>query len=434
MKVGRNDPCLCGSGRKYKKCCLSSGEAVAPGHFGEPSAIFPRAEINAPFEAAFESEPDPIFPFAPEDGPLHAWALILAKRMPGAEPSPEETRNARALASPIDVIDTIVGIHAARMLEWEGLGQAYELLAVILMETLERRSAVGIQAAGIEGGRDPLDDVAAMIEHEITERGAPRKARDIFRSLRRRVRLAPTSRAGGDADLDRVLALIQGLREKTVDRGCTEEEALAAAEKVAELLDRYGLSLSEVDLKGQACEGFGVDTGRKRFGPMDSCIPAVAMFCDCRAWSEKTDGGEIRYLFFGLPADVAGARYLYEMVESAFVTETERFRRGELYADHHSRQRRSATTSFQTGFADGIATKIRNLHEARQVAMVTSTGRDLVPLKAAVIDDEMEKLGLDLKARNAGRGKRVLSDAYLAGHAAGARFEWRPGIEERVGN
>jgi uncharacterized protein YecA (UPF0149 family) len=22
VKVGRNDPCPCGSGRKYKKCCL----------------------------------------------------------------------------------------------------------------------------------------------------------------------------------------------------------------------------------------------------------------------------------------------------------------------------------------------------------------------------------------------------------------------------
>ena len=26
-KMGRNDPCLCGSGKKYKKCCL--GVAVA---------------------------------------------------------------------------------------------------------------------------------------------------------------------------------------------------------------------------------------------------------------------------------------------------------------------------------------------------------------------------------------------------------------------
>lgn len=24
LKVGRNDPCLCGSGKKFKKCCLSN--------------------------------------------------------------------------------------------------------------------------------------------------------------------------------------------------------------------------------------------------------------------------------------------------------------------------------------------------------------------------------------------------------------------------
>ena len=26
-KVGRNDPCVCGSGKKYKKCCLAKHEA-----------------------------------------------------------------------------------------------------------------------------------------------------------------------------------------------------------------------------------------------------------------------------------------------------------------------------------------------------------------------------------------------------------------------
>jgi SEC-C motif len=28
--IGRNDPCLCGSGKKYKRCCLGKG-APAPG-------------------------------------------------------------------------------------------------------------------------------------------------------------------------------------------------------------------------------------------------------------------------------------------------------------------------------------------------------------------------------------------------------------------
>mgnify|MGYP002725586531 CR=1 FL=1 len=27
-KLGRNDPCHCGSGKKYKQCCLSSDEAA----------------------------------------------------------------------------------------------------------------------------------------------------------------------------------------------------------------------------------------------------------------------------------------------------------------------------------------------------------------------------------------------------------------------
>jgi len=36
--------------------------------------------------------------------------------------------------------------------------------------------------------------------------------------------------------------------------------------KVAELLDRHGLSLSEIELRRQACEGVGIDTARRRRG------------------------------------------------------------------------------------------------------------------------------------------------------------------------
>ena len=65
-----------------------------------------------------------------------------------------------------------------------------------------------------------------------------------------------------------------------------------------------------------------VETGRRRVGPVDDCVPAVAAFFDCRAWGEKSAAGTLRHVFFGLPADVAAARYLYELVERAFDTET----------------------------------------------------------------------------------------------------------------
>ena len=29
MSIGRNDPCPCGSGKKYKKCCLDTGANTA---------------------------------------------------------------------------------------------------------------------------------------------------------------------------------------------------------------------------------------------------------------------------------------------------------------------------------------------------------------------------------------------------------------------
>ena len=31
MTAGRNDPCPCGSGRKFKKCCAAKGEATTAG-------------------------------------------------------------------------------------------------------------------------------------------------------------------------------------------------------------------------------------------------------------------------------------------------------------------------------------------------------------------------------------------------------------------
>jgi hypothetical protein len=58
----------------------------------------------------------------------------------------------------------------------------------------------------------------------------------------------------------------------------------------------------------------------------------------------------------------------------------------------------------------------------------TSSGRDLVPLKTSVIDDELAKLGLSFHVTSRGRGKRVLADAYATGKIAGYQFEVLAGI------
>jgi hypothetical protein len=212
-----------------------------------------------------------------------------------------------------------------------------------------------------------------------------------------------------------------------VERGCTEEEALLAASKVAEMLDQYGLTLSEIDMKSQSCVGEGIETTRRRHAPLDDCAVTIADFCDCRTWCETMPQGHIRHIFFGLPADVAGAHFLYEKIEEAFETETAAFKRSELYGSHPSPKRRSATTSFQAGLGHGIRVKLSKLKDERNAAFHASGGRDLVPIKQDAIEDELAAMGMRLKVLRTER-KTLLASAYEKGRITGENLEWEDKI------
>jgi hypothetical protein len=365
------------------------------------------------------------FPYGPEDTALDAIAHAWAGLPPEAEPPPDSLAAARSLADLDTVIDALATAVLAREHQRADLAEAYARVAAVQMETLQRRATSGF------GGDTPtLDTVAAVIGQAIAAGELPPTVRALFDALRRRVRVAPAG--GGDAALDRLVQRIQALRAKTVEQGCTEQEALAAAAKVGELLDRYGLSLSEIDLRRQACEGIGIETGRRRTGPIDDCVPTIAVFSDCRSWSERTADGAIRHVFFGLPADVEAAHYLYDLIAATFATETAAFKGSAVYGGLDSGGRRSATNSFQVGLARGIADKLMDMHRAREDAMVRATGRDLVPIKTAVVADELDKLGLSFTVKRPGR-RRVLADAYHAGQDAGRRFDYRPALKAGAG-
>jgi hypothetical protein len=299
----------------------------------------------------------------------------------------------------------------------EALADAFEQMLFVQLETVRHREASWAGALS-------LDIIAQALDDAVAVRAWPAHVKSLFETLRARLTVG---RKAPDAALERLMQRIQALRAKTVAQGCTEQEALAAAAKVAELLDRHGLSLNELAFRAQPCEGIAIQTSRRRIAPIDSCIPAIAAFFDCRVWAERAEGAPLRYIFFGLRGDVAAARYLYEMVEHAFETETDAFRTGDLYFEMAG-ERRSATNSFQTGLARGIAGKLQGLRAARDAGLRSASGRDLVPVKAAMVDEEMEKLGLNLSRRALGGAKRVLSDAYAAGEEAGRRFEYAAAV------
>jgi hypothetical protein len=374
------------------------------------------AAPSGTFGAADKRKPK--LPFRPAENRLDALAAAWARL--GRDPDAQELAQARCFAGQDALMDALLSVSIARNGGEPELATAYTRIAAVLVETMALRSAHG-------SARGNLDAVAAALDAAIARGTFDREGRNLFESLWERVKLSAARPKDDTADLDRLVQRIRALRAKTVEQGCTEHEALAAAEKVAELLDRYGLNLSELDLRKQSCEGIGVETDRKRRGPIDDCVTTIAAFFDCRVWAETSENATLRYIFFGLPADVQASVYLHDLIARAFVSETNLFQAGELYRAADSGHRRSATNSFQTGLARGINQKLQTLRQARVMAGAGSTGRALVPIKDSMIDDEMERLGLTFHRRATAR-RRVLPTAYNAGKKAGERFEYRPGI------
>jgi hypothetical protein len=198
------------------------------------------------------------------------------------------------------------------------------------------------------------------------------------------------------ATLDKLKSRIEALRAKTTANGCTEDEAIAAAAKVAELLDRYDLSLSDVEIRDEQCQQLAYETWRKKRVPLDGCVGAVADFCDCRVWREKNAEGAFRYVFFGLRADVAVAHYLTDLIDTAVRSEQGRFKISRAYRRFRHNERHLANASFAMGMIASIAAKLTKL---------------------------------DLTLRSVRGASRMVSmDAYDAGSAAGAALAINPGI------
>jgi Protein of unknown function (DUF2786) len=228
------------------------------------------------------------------------------------------------------------------------------------------------------------------------------------------------------SELDKLKFRIQALRSKTLENGCTEDEALSAAAKVAELLDRHDLSLTDVEMRHSSCERIAYETGRKKRIPIDFCITAIAQFCDCRAWREKNKTGDARYVFFGLRSDIAVAHYLTELIDTAVRSELGRYKTSLAYLRFRHQDRHMANGSFALGMVTSIAEKLAAMKALRDQANA-STGRDLVVLKTAIVDAELEKLDLNLRKTRSGR-RMVSESAYAAGSSAGSALGLHPGI------
>lgn len=192
-------------------------------------------------------------------------------------------------------------------------------------------------------------------------------------------------------NLDKIRARLKALREKTAARGCTEAEAIAAAEKVAELLATYGLTEEDLDaLEFATASG---ETNARR-SPIDNIWPHVANFCACRCWLNDTGRagrGRMEVVYLGRAGDVLIAEYVHEVIRGACVRAEREFRVSDTYLRRRTDKTRGhALRGFQEGFAASLIVKLRNGLWRRLEAQGSSW-----PALIAPVDQEKARRGIE---------------------------------------
>jgi len=87
-KVGRNDPCPCGLGQKYKKCCLAKDETARVADLNaKAAAAAAAAAVEAAKEEAEGGKSDKPKPGAPK-----GQTVAAPKPKPGAAARPSPIR------------------------------------------------------------------------------------------------------------------------------------------------------------------------------------------------------------------------------------------------------------------------------------------------------------------------------------------------------
>jgi Protein of unknown function (DUF2786) len=220
-------------------------------------------------------------------------------------------------------------------------------------------------------------------------------------------------------ELSRVKARIKALAEKTVSNGCTEAEAMAAAEMVGRLLERYALTMDEIEVREERCVQVEVRFGGKRRRPVDTCVTAIARFCDCKVWFTRDELG-VSYVFFGFEADTSLAAYLLEVIDRAVRTELVTFRAS--CQRFKGAALRCASLSFQQGMATRVAERLDDMHRARDAAIAAqrSTGTALMLLKHKVVEEALRETGIRLVSGGRFRRRRN-NAAFRYGIEAGNR-------------
>jgi Protein of unknown function (DUF2786) len=213
---------------------------------------------------------------------------------------------------------------------------------------------------------------------------------------------------------------LRALQNMTVANGCTESEALVAAAKAAELLERYGLSLEELKAAGpdQVCDFDSVNCGRRHTHEAHFLAPKIAEFTNTKIWLTRCRT-EVKITFFGLKVDVQIASYLFTVFRTAMETEWANY--WTSHKEQHSCHGKTVRKSFLMGMSKRLNARLSALIEEAKSGPALSESREIIVLKAQIVDKAFQELNLRLQKSRRTIRASFDSKAYDAGQLAGEK-------------
>jgi len=181
---------------------------------------------------------------------------------------------------------------------------------------------------------------------------------------------------------DKIKRRIRGLLSKTLENGVTEAEAMLAAAKAAELMEKYDIETADLE---EPVEGIGA--AELHIDPaLSDAIwrmgNAIAELCSCRFLVYPRT--RTRVEFVGYDTDRQIAAYLLEICARSLKDGADgEDRRNGLFR-HNIRMRKRL--GFIEGMSGRLSERVRKLAWARREK---SSGNALVPVKMARIDDHV---------------------------------------------
>jgi len=157
-------------------------------------------------------------------------------------------------------------------------------------------------------------------------------------------------------DLENIKKRIRALLEKTKNHGCSEEEAMAAAQKAAELMEKYGLDQNDVEMtKVAQVVSVGTRSMRARIWP------TLAFYTNTYF---IIMGGDNKIEIYGHEPWPDIAAYLVEVCDRAIIFETNNFKKSAAYKKRRTTNtRKQAVNDFTYALIERLSDKLAKLFD-----------------------------------------------------------------------